>query len=249
MWKTPVAADAANRKMYVNSRGEPNLSGQVKIAPTGPPPICQQVMWPTPRAKEAGDYCYSQGKHDKPVLTLSGAAKLWPTPKASMRGDCPSERNRRSPDLSSAIKMVPTPVAGDAQGSHGGGMASSLRTFTHMFPTPRANKVEGYAGNGFSPTLAMAATEESNPKGGQLNPDWVEWLVGLPTGWGNIDIDDVQLPDKPDPHWWDEEPPIPRVATGIPHRIDRLKGYGNIAVPAQFYPIYAAIAEIENNKL
>ena len=34
LWKTPVAADAANRKMYVNSRGEPNLSGQAKLFPT-----------------------------------------------------------------------------------------------------------------------------------------------------------------------------------------------------------------------
>jgi len=22
--------------------------------------------------------------------------------------------------------------------------------------------------------------------GGQLNPDWVEWLMGLPTGWTDI---------------------------------------------------------------
>ena len=34
IWKTPIASDAANREMYVNSRGEPNLSGQVKLWPT-----------------------------------------------------------------------------------------------------------------------------------------------------------------------------------------------------------------------
>ena len=39
MWKTPVVSDASARRMYVNSRGEPNLSGQVKL-------------WPTPTAQD-----------------------------------------------------------------------------------------------------------------------------------------------------------------------------------------------------
>lgn len=31
LWKTPVAADCADRKFYTNSRGEPQLSAQAKI--------------------------------------------------------------------------------------------------------------------------------------------------------------------------------------------------------------------------
>ena len=46
-------------------------------------------------------------------------------------------------------------------------------------------------------------------------------------------------------HYWDEEPGIPRIATGIEHRVDRLKCLGNAAVPQQFYPIFKAIAEVE----
>lgn len=34
---------------------------------------------------------------------------LWPTAKATIRGDCPSERLRRTPDLPSAIKIRPLP--------------------------------------------------------------------------------------------------------------------------------------------
>ena len=47
-------------------------------------------------------------------------------------------------------------------------------------------------------------------------------------------------------HYWDNEPDIPRIATGIEHRVDRLKCLGNAVVPQQFYPIFKAIAEVEN---
>lgn len=46
-------------------------------------------------------------------------------------------------------------------------------------------------------------------------------------------------------HYWDDEPDIPRIATGIKHRVDRLKCLGNAVVPQQFYPVFRAIAEIE----
>lgn len=45
--------------------------------------------------------------------------------------------------------------------------------------------------------------------------------------------------------WWPAEPDVGRVANGIPHRVDRLKCLGNAVVPQQFYPIFRAIAEVE----
>lgn len=45
--------------------------------------------------------------------------------------------------------------------------------------------------------------------------------------------------------WWPAEPDVGRVAHGIPSRVDRLKCLGNAVVPAQFYPIFWAIANIE----
>ena len=45
--------------------------------------------------------------------------------------------------------------------------------------------------------------------------------------------------------WWPAEPDVGRVADGVPSRVDRLKCLGNAVVPAQFYPVFRAIAEIE----
>jgi len=44
---------------------------------------------------------------------------------------------------------------------------------------------------------------------------------------------------------WPPEPDIPRVATGVTNRVDRLKCLGNAVVPAQCYPILKAIYDIE----
>lgn len=48
--------------------------------------------------------------------------------------------------------------------------------------------------------------------------------------------------------YWDVEPDIPRIAQGIPHRVDRLKALGNAVAPPQFYPIFKAIADIERTQ-
>ena len=45
--------------------------------------------------------------------------------------------------------------------------------------------------------------------------------------------------------WWPTEPPVGRVAHGIPKRVDRLRCLGNAVVPQQFYPIFSAIYQIE----
>ena len=46
--------------------------------------------------------------------------------------------------------------------------------------------------------------------------------------------------------WWQAEPGMGRVANGVPDRVDRLRCLGNAVVPYQAYPIFAAIAEMEN---
>lgn len=49
--------------------------------------------------------------------------------------------------------------------------------------------------------------------------------------------------------YWDVEPDVPHVATGIKDRAPRLKGLGNAVVPQQAYPIFKAIVEIEQQAI
>jgi hypothetical protein len=60
--------------------------------------------------------------------------------------------------------------------------------FIQMWPTPRANKPEGYSSENFRPTLAQVVTGEEKPQHGQLNPTWVEWLMGFPPGWTDLNV-------------------------------------------------------------
>ena len=45
---------------------------------------------------------------------------------------------------------------------------------------------------------------------------------------------------------WLVEPPIPRIARGVPDRVNKIKALGNAVVPQQVYPILKAIADVEN---
>lgn len=67
--------------------------------------------------------------------------------------------------------------------------------------------------------------------GGQLNPDWVEWLMGWPIGWTTIGL----LPELDRRDWSvdpaDEPGDVPRVANGINNRVDRLRAIGNGQCP------------------
>ena len=46
--------------------------------------------------------------------------------------------------------------------------------------------------------------------------------------------------------WWAVEPDVGRVAHGVSNRVHRIKALGNAVVPAQFYPIFKAIWEVEH---
>ena len=99
--------------------------------------------------------------------TPMAAVRMWPTPSAS---DC--GRTAINPHLTrnGTIRHI---------GKNGGQSYARLDAVAAMFPTPTASEADrggkGYRHGG----LRCVIPEES----GQLNPDWVEWLMGFPPGW------------------------------------------------------------------
>lgn len=78
------------------------------------------------------------------------------------------------------------------------------------------------------------------PKYGQLNPDWVEWLMFWPVGWTDLDCPDsrlVWLDPSTDPADFEDGARIQRITTRRENRLARIKECGN----GQF-PLTAVIA-------
>ena len=92
--------------------------------------------------------------------------------------------------------------------------------FTKLIPTPRASDYKGSATNRF---YTHTHTPARRVSASALR------IAGSHSAWDN----------------WPVEPGIPRVDDGVSDRVDRIKCLGNAVVPQQFYPFFAAIAEIE----
>ncbi len=177
----------------------------------------------------------------RPMLvrrTSGSGCGLWATPSATdgQRGGTitPQMTGQSLPQMINTPEKWPTPLATD--GSHGGpkqkGGKVDLRLSSAVLaiPTHTCNDAKNSTlppsqekRNGMAGYL-MRNGESS---GGQLNPDWVCWLMGWPTGWTSLEpLTAIRT------HDWSIEPPdVPRVATGIPARVDRLKALGNGQVP------------------
>lgn len=171
LWPTPQVAGGGNN-CELTPKGKHYLRPSGKKAHLALDQATK--LWATPKVS-TGDYCYSQGDHENPVLNLSGQvklwstpkttenrgtnsrqrdinleARLWSTPKASTRGDCPSERNRRSPDMVTE---------------------ATLWTTGEM----------------------LKRSKERTAASGSLSPDFHCWLMGFPKGWNELDPQEMLL--------------------------------------------------------
>jgi len=151
--------------------------------------------WQTPVA----DDCVNrkEGKFNSRGEAKLSAQVLWPTPIAgdAKQAANATVKNRREGSnhhsgttLTDAIRMWPTPLATD--GSNGGPNQRfgngdlKLSSAVHCWPTPTARD---YRSPGLESKREERMAQRAQPLteviGGQLNPNWVEWLMGWPVGW------------------------------------------------------------------
>jgi hypothetical protein len=132
---------------------------------------------PTPSAVSYGtNQGGSAGRVGKvrPSLQTMAKQRLWPTPRtAGLDGGSNSRKAAK------ARGMWPTPTQSDGQGGPGQGKkcqgGQDLQTVVQLFPTPTSNRRTGLQSHGV------------NVVTGQLNPTWVEWLMGWPIGWTDLE--------------------------------------------------------------
>lgn len=182
MWATPKASPSG-----------PDLARENRAGSGGDDLVTQvdkQQVWPTPRAGNPGSR--EPGTGGK--VLAEEAKKLWPTPMA-LDGNM---TNRPRLDggqeqLTNAVQPAPAPASNDSfdwgeffpvqEPVPGGNSTLPIVPETWdtcgeldptMFPTPQA-----------SDWPEAGAEEAKNPMG-QLNPYWVEWLMGWPIGWTDL---------------------------------------------------------------
>ena len=133
-------------------------------------------LLPTPAASEYGssqDGINGKGgwlerpSAGTPSLSTMARKGLWPTPTTqdAENDGGPAQLTRRSLPLNAAAKTWRTPSASDASGGP-------------MNPQDRLD--QGH-------TLNLKEQVWVGGGGGSLNPTWVEWLMGFPPGWTDLE--------------------------------------------------------------
>ena len=107
--------------------------------------------------------------------------QMWATPRTTDGTAGPrklNEKGRRisqanpnldyGANLSDQVKMWPTPTTRDHKGGYQGGRIRNGKVSMDTLD------------------LAVQHTDNQQKTGGQLNPQWVEWLMGYPEGWTDL---------------------------------------------------------------
>ncbi len=178
----PPSGMTRNGVLYLQRPWEPITGG------------IESLSWPTPtavtrpmegnvrlyRAKvEAGEMTEAEAEAilGKSVWEAQGKLPaMWPTPttqevehpnaELTATGRRKSKNgNSHSLGLADAVQMWPTPTVDDANNVN-----------------PKPNRFRGL----------VAAVNETSGNGGKLNPTWVEWLMGFPLGWTDLEDSETQ---------------------------------------------------------
>jgi hypothetical protein len=146
-------------------------------------------LWPTPRASSAKGPSQKEINEKNPKYRLETEVMLWPTPSAQQAGDG---------------DFIETLQTRDGKPAEPGQRAYNPKTGKHsqitlnravkMWPTPRARDFKD--GESVPPsrvknpelTTLGQAVRMGEEERGSLNPEWVEWLMGFPNGWTDLNL-------------------------------------------------------------
>jgi len=142
-------------------------------------------LWKTPQCSLLGD--------------SEEFLETWPQWGLMRNGECWEQRTLEQTirgTESGLLERIPTPQARDWKGSSGRsmkGLEHDLPTHAKNWPTPQASDNRD-RGNMSNPSIQrrvaigkqIMLSQSVDPISGQLNPTWVEWLMGWPLGWTDL---------------------------------------------------------------
>jgi hypothetical protein len=214
---------AAKRRGRYIERGEPSA--------TGPTPTVHDRMRGQikPHGREIHAGYGTQGNLNDEVVRRAISAP-GPTPTAHAAKPVCKEKDRDG--LNYAVERGKTkshlyPTVGTQTM---GGCSGSFAKLKHLEEIGRLTPEECRAMS----SHLTGGKDPAQANVGLLNPDWVEWLMGWPYGWTDIDkasLDELAWLDlSDDPAEW-LPPLMPRITTRKEHRTKRIETLGNGQVP------------------
>ncbi len=185
-WKTSQGSLLLEWATYSETwpRAGMTVSGKAFRLPLLAPRIYggESSSWPTPMADDANQRNRDLARRirDKRQIQLADAVRMWPTPAAQEAGGS-DEWLETLETVDGQPARIGERQYDPATGKHTQiGLARAVRLHT---PTSKANQS--------SPSM-----RDRDPGSwgttGQLNPMWVEWLMGFPEGW--TDLEDSATP-------------------------------------------------------
>ncbi len=213
----------------------------VKIrATSGLTPIVSYGKW------SPDTFSWKMSEDWQTELTPSRRKSLGAFPRQGMtrNGVCTARPKPGRPTSGQGGGVWPTPTVQEAISGHGyqssngkdyptltGLVGAAPARGGKMWPTPKTptggGQMERKTPGGGIRKLEDVVSREEGRNTGQLNPNWVSWLMGLPIGWVSLEpLESAEILG------WETEPDIPRVAAGVKDRVNQLKALGNGIVPA-----------------
>jgi len=188
-WHTPTVMDhlptrteEALKKQYMNHRKGRTEHSTLRDQVTFPKPA---QMWRTPDNMKGGSNlpgikkALDEGHLKRPSghqmqIRLQDQVKeerLWPTPKTSDQYSAHMKENE---------KGIPHDVA-----------KGNLRGMVKQWPTPQASEHHAGRPGGKMQKMLGNHPDVRGTGGGTLNPTWVEWLMGYPKGWTDLNHSEI----------------------------------------------------------
>ena len=199
LWLTPRASDYKGAVNPAVAMGSVNRTG----GPTNLPEqavLVNAQMWRTPRrmipTPTASDHIERESSSSEAVNPLTGKSvsldrfvRFWPTEEDQKSGIpqmWPTPTTQEIEHPNAALSEDGRRQSQDGKTSHSLNLADTVK----MWPTPTASDSKTHRNDTIRfQSLDVAARNQkiAEEAGGSLNPQWVEWLMGYPSGWTDLE--------------------------------------------------------------